>query len=216
MKYIATVLMLAGGLLWTSCGKPDNKYDNNRAEAAETEGQKDKDNMETNEEAEADSAGLNGSQSAQGANAEGRQKGDQQFAMQAAEAGLAEVKLAKLAETQASSKEVKAFAAMMLKDHTAANNELKNLAQSKGVTIPADCKDCEQKVTELRALKGEAFDKKYSEMMVADHKDAVSKFTTESTMGQDADLKKWATEKLPTLKHHLSSAETLNKGKGTR
>src|SRR5688572_25905609 len=110
MKQLAILFILAAALVWTGCSKPDNQYDNNRAEAAETEGQKDKDNAETNEEAEADTAGRVGTQSA---NTQGRQVADEQFAMQAAEAGLAEVKFGKLAETQASSSEVKAFASMM-------------------------------------------------------------------------------------------------------
>jgi putative membrane protein len=214
MKHLAILFIIAAAFLWTSCTKPDNQYDNNPAEAAETDGQRDKDNAETNEEAEADTAGRSGALST---NAQGRQAADEQFAMQAAEAGLAEVKLGKLAETQASTSEVKAFASMMVKDHTAANNELKDLARRKGLTLPEDCRECEQKHAELKALKGQAFDNKYTEMMVADHKDAVSKFTTESTQGKDADLKKWATDKLPTLKHHLSSAEAMNnKRTGTR
>jgi putative membrane protein len=206
MKRVFSIAIIAGTCMM-SCEKPANRLDNNRAEAAETPGQKDKDNAETNAEAEADTL----SQGGQSATGRQNQKPDEQFAMQAAEAGLTEVKLGTLAESQASNSEVKAFARMMVKDHTAANNELKSLAGAKGLTVPTDCEKCQQKFSELKALKGQAFDKKYIEMMVADHKDAVSKFTTQSSQGGDSELKSWAAGKLPTLKHHLSSAESLNK-----
>jgi putative membrane protein len=134
---------------------------------------------------------------------------DETFAMTASEAGLTEVTLGKLAERKASSKGVKDFGQMMVADHNKANDELKTLAKKKGIILPGECTMCQQKIAELDKLTGKEFDKKYVEMMVADHKDVVAKFTTEASQGKDSDIKRWASEKLATIKHHLTAAEEL-------
>ncbi len=51
---------------------------------------------------------------------------DKEFADDAAKGGMLEVMLGKLAETNASNPAVKALGAMMVKDHTQANDELKS------------------------------------------------------------------------------------------
>jgi putative membrane protein len=134
---------------------------------------------------------------------------DKDFAMQAGEAGMAEVSLGELAIKNASSGEVKDFAKMMITDHTKANDELKAMAEKKGITLPADCNMCRDKSNQLSNLKGKDFDKKYMDMMVADHKEVISKFNTESASGKDQDMKSWAAAKLPALQHHLSEAQKI-------
>jgi putative membrane protein len=138
---------------------------------------------------------------------------DMTFVNEAAKAGMAEVTLGRTASDKASAGKVKDFAKMMIADHEAANTELKNLASKKNITLPAEseCEDCKQKNDELSALSGQEFDKKYIAMMVSDHKKVVEKFTRESSEGKDPEIKAWAASKLPTLKHHLSMAESLNK-----
>src|SRR4051812_33426205 len=61
---------------------------------------------------------------------------DVAFVKKAAAGGLHEVKLGKLAKTQASNDDVRAFGARMVKDHEAANKELAEVAQGIGVTMP--------------------------------------------------------------------------------
>jgi putative membrane protein len=134
---------------------------------------------------------------------------DETFAMNASEAGLTEVRLGKLAEQKASSKAVKDFGQMMVADHSKANDELKAIAKKKGIILPTECTQCQQKFSDLEKLSGKDFDKKYVEMMMAGHKDVIAKFTTEASQGKDSDLKKWASDKLPTIKHHLTVAEGL-------
>jgi putative membrane protein len=62
---------------------------------------------------------------------------DKKFVMKVADAGMAEVQLGQLALTQAGSDEVKQFARRMIDDHGKANAELTQLAQGKGITLPA-------------------------------------------------------------------------------
>ena len=61
---------------------------------------------------------------------------DETFMREAAQGGLAEVQDAQLAQQKAASAEVKQFAGRMITDHTKANNDLQQIAQSKSITPP--------------------------------------------------------------------------------
>ena len=63
-------------------------------------------------------------------------KKDHEFLTNAAAGGLYEVEAGKLAQGKASSDGVRSFGSMLVKDHGAANDELKDLARSKGVSLP--------------------------------------------------------------------------------
>src|SRR6187431_2352222 len=54
---------------------------------------------------------------------------DKQFAMKAAQGGMAEVELGKLAQSKAQNEKVKAFGARMATDHANAGDKLKQIAQ---------------------------------------------------------------------------------------
>jgi putative membrane protein len=213
MKHLSLIILLG---IWVLSCEPRAKHaqDNNPAEGVATEGEKDKDNAETNKEALADSRDPNDT-ARQMTNDQTEMGNDQTFAKKAAEAGLTEVKLGELAGRKASSSSVKDFAAMMVKDHNKGNEELKKLATQKQIDLPEGlCQECLRKYNELSSLSGQAFDRKYMEMMVADHRDAVEKFEQEANQGKDQQIKSWASQKLPTLKHHLTEAETISKNSG--
>jgi putative membrane protein len=63
---------------------------------------------------------------------------DRHFIRKAGEGGLAEVELGKLATEKGQSDEVKKFGQRMVDDHGKANDQLKQLASSKGVELPTD------------------------------------------------------------------------------
>ena len=60
---------------------------------------------------------------------------DQEFVQKAAAAGRMEVEHGKAAATKASNAQVKAFGSSLVKDHTAANQELMAIAKRKNITI---------------------------------------------------------------------------------
>src|SRR5262245_27920597 len=62
---------------------------------------------------------------------------DETFMMSAAQAGMVEVKLGEVAAQKATKPDVKEFGAMMVSDHSKANNELKAIAAKNGVTLPS-------------------------------------------------------------------------------
>lgn len=133
---------------------------------------------------------------------------DQAFAKEAAIGGMAEVELGNLAKQNAASADVKQFGDRMVTDHGKANDELKQWASGKNVTLPTelDAKHTALK-DRLSKLNGDAFDKAYMHEMVADHQHDVAAFKKESTSGKDADLKAWAGKTLPTLQDHLKMAQ---------
>jgi len=134
------------------------------------------------------------------------------FAVKAANGGLMEVQLGEYAAKNASDKAVKDFGSMMVKDHTKANDELKSIATSKNIALPAQPgQDMTDKMTDLMKKKGKDFDKDYMNAMVKDHKDDIDMFQKESNNSKDSTMKMFAAKTLPTLQKHLSSAEAIVK-----
>lgn len=160
---------------------------------------------------------------------------DKRFIMEVAHGGMMEVHLGKLASERASSAEVKQFAQRMVDDHSKANDELMQLASSKGVSMPQDANhshsaaagagsqtadsgshkemmDPKHKAAsdKLSRLSGADFDREYMRMMVKDHAKTVEKFEREAAKGKDPDVKAWAAKTLPTVREHLQMARDLN------
>jgi len=135
---------------------------------------------------------------------------DRHFMDKAAQGGMAEVELGQLAEQNGQSQAVKDFGQRMVNDHSKANDELKQLASQKGVSLPTtlDAKDQATK-QHLSNLKGEAFDRAYMNDMVKDHKADVAEFKHESMAAHDPQLKEWVSKTLPTLESHLQEAEKI-------
>lgn len=135
---------------------------------------------------------------------------DSKFAVSAASGGMMEVQLGELAQQKATSQKVKDFGAMMVRDHTKANDELKALAIQKNITLPpAPGEDHMEHIKNLTEKSGKDFDKAYVDMMVDDHEKDVKKFEECSKDGKDADLKAFAAKTLPTLQQHLDAVKKL-------
>jgi len=135
---------------------------------------------------------------------------ERMFIRKAAEGGKAEVELGKLAQEKAASPEVKQFGERMVNDHSKANDQLKEVAQKEGVTLPTklDAKDAATKAR-LEKLSGEAFDRAYIKDMVADHTKDVREFKNEAKNGKDPDVKNFAAQTAPTLEDHLKEAKNI-------
>lgn len=133
---------------------------------------------------------------------------DKKFADEAATGGMMEVMLGELASNQASNSNVKSLGAMMVKDHSKANEELKSWASKNGYSLPTSMTAEQQKMyDDLKAKKGSDFDKAYATAMVNDHKKDVAAFKKQASDGGDATLKSFASKTVPTLEHHLMESE---------
>ena len=135
---------------------------------------------------------------------------DREFMEKAAMGGMTEVELGGIARRQAASESVKNFGNRMVEDHSKANDELKQIAQSKGVQLPStlDAKH-RQDVEKFSKMQGAAFDRAYMKHMVEDHKKDIDLFQKEATSGKDDQVKAFAAKTLPTLQEHLKLAESI-------
>lgn len=141
-------------------------------------------------------------------------KKDQNFMTRAAAGGLYEVAAGTLAQEKGRSPTVKAFGEMLIKDHTAANGELKALASAKGVTLPTAVPTDKKKRLD-KIAKAKDFDKEFvDEVGVDDHKKDIQLFEKASKDADDAEVKAFAAKTLPTLKAHHEHAEGLKKAYG--
>ncbi len=136
---------------------------------------------------------------------------DAGFVNTAAQGGMMEMQLSQLAQRNGLNQQVKEFGEMMVKDHTKANAELKSLANGKKLALPTTLgKEMQDRVDSLALQSSAGFDLKYMEVMVAAHKKDVADFEKATATLKDVDLKAFAVKTLPTLKMHLTHAETLN------
>ncbi len=135
---------------------------------------------------------------------------DKKFVREAAQGGMAEVELGKLATEKASSPEVKKFGQRMVDDHSKANEQLKEVASSQGITLPSKLSAKDEMTKErLSKLSGEQFDKAYMSDMVKDHTQDVSDFQQEANSARDPAVKEFAEKTLPVLKSHLREARQI-------
>jgi putative membrane protein len=133
---------------------------------------------------------------------------DRAFVEKAAMGGMAEVELGNLAQQKAASAEVKQFAARMVQDHGKANEELKQVASSKSMSLPTALdRKHKSDIDRLSKLSGAEFDRAYMSHMVDDHKKDVAEFRKESKNAKDSDVKAFASKQLPVLEEHLKLAQ---------
>jgi len=136
---------------------------------------------------------------------------DRTFVLKAAQGGLMEVEAGKAAQSKAQDAAVKQFAQRMVTDHSKANDELKALAKSKNVDVPSALdKSHQAHMDKLGKASGAAFDREYMKHMVDDHRKTVADFEKQSKSAKDPDLRKWAGDKLPTLREHLKMAQATH------
>ncbi|HEY0255951.1 MAG TPA: DUF4142 domain-containing protein [Candidatus Methylacidiphilales bacterium] len=135
---------------------------------------------------------------------------DRQFIVKAAQGGMTEVELGKLAQEKAASPDVKQFGARMVTDHSKADADLKVLAEKKGVNVP-DSLDSKHKamVEHFQHLSGSAFDRAYVKAMVRDHQTDATEYREESTSAQDPDVKTYAGDTLKVIESHLSDIKSI-------
>jgi len=136
---------------------------------------------------------------------------DAKFATDAANGGMAEVALGKLALSKTSNESIKKFAQMMVDDHGKANDELKGIAKQKNITLPDSVDaDHKQKMADLEKKHGRDFDKAYVDAMIDGHKKTLDLMNKEAKDAKDGDLKAFAVKTASTVKMHLDAIEKIH------
>ena len=128
---------------------------------------------------------------------------DLKFAKTAAQGGIFEVSSSKMALQKSTDKSVLAIAKRMVQEHTAANEELKTVAQNNKMTLPTETDPAHKAVlAKLSGLSGTAFDKAYMGSQEKSHTDTVNLFEKEIATGKNAGLTAFASKNLPGIEDH--------------
>ncbi|MDI1258331.1 DUF4142 domain-containing protein [Aquabacterium sp.] len=137
---------------------------------------------------------------------------EKKFLADAALGGQYELALAQLATANASDSSVKSYAAMLVSDHTMANQKLQLLAQRRNVVLPTTLPtDKQQVIDRLTKLTGPEFDRQFIQIVgLHDHKTDIGLFEKASREAKDNEVREFASSTLPTLRAHLSAAQNLS------
>ncbi|WP_343528792.1 DUF4142 domain-containing protein [Sphingomonas sp.] len=136
----------------------------------------------------------------------------QVFANAVAASDAFEIETSKLALTNGASASVKTYARRMIEAHTASTAKLKAAAGSATPAITPDPvlnAEQQQKLDQLKALNGTAFDQAYIAEQTAAHQQALDTLKGYVATGDVASLKSFATGLIPTVAAHLNMAKGL-------
>jgi len=149
----------------------------------------------------------------------------EQFRAKASSSDAFEITSSKIAQTHASDAQIKDFAAMMIRDHTASTDKLVALGGISKASLESKMEPGKDgkyagndllstsQAAELNSLNSKSntdFDKTYMDDQVQGHKDAVALMEDYAKNGHNAKLKAFAAEVLPTIKEHLSMAQKID------
>jgi putative membrane protein len=152
---------------------------------------------------------------AQAKTAKGPAMSDQKFVDLAAQTDMVEANLGQLAQSAASSQEVKDYAQMLVTNHTKDFDQLYTVAHQATLNRPdvIDAAHDKEMIAPFQKLKGAAFDHRYIHEMVAGHTQAIAVYKKEAADAENPALKSYAEEALPVLQMHLDDAKALEKAK---
>ncbi|HXE07169.1 MAG TPA: DUF4142 domain-containing protein [Acidobacteriaceae bacterium] len=140
---------------------------------------------------------------------------DQQFVDFAAQTDMVEANLGQLAQSAASSQQVKDYGQMLATDHTTDYGQLGSVARQANLNVPnaIDTEHNKSMIGPFQKLNGAAFDRRFAQEMVAGHTKAIATYKKEAADAQNPALKSYAEQALPVLQKHLDQAKTLEKAK---
>jgi putative membrane protein len=135
------------------------------------------------------------------------------FVKKAAMSDLYEVEAGKIAREKGQSEAVKEFGRHIVEAHGKTSEELKGIVQAEklNVELPTKLGNKHQSMIDaLNNAKPEDFDKTYAKQQVKGHKKAIELFDEYAEEGDNAALKQFAANTLPTIKQHREQAEKLS------
>ncbi len=137
---------------------------------------------------------------------------DRQFMMLDASGGAYEVSLAALAQQRSSRDDIKAYAAMLLRDHAEYNPALQQLAQSKGVTLPTDMSaDDRTKLNGINLQGGSTFDRSFILEAIRINDEDKKAAQDEAAATRDPDIKAFLQKFASMDARHEQAARALQR-----
>ena len=144
----------------------------------------------------------------------GAMKLDHNFLKQTAVDNMFEIQLSQLAQSQAQDEKVKQLAQMLVKDHTQATEQLKQVAQKKQVQLPSDLPETKKEELQIfQSLQGSEFDQAYLSCMKVGHAKGVAAYSEKAKNAKDQDVKQFASAILPKLQQHKQHVMAMTGGK---
>jgi putative membrane protein len=132
------------------------------------------------------------------------------FVSNASQSDMYEIQAAQIAEKRSANADIKAFAKMMVKDHTATMKAMGPLATAAGQSPAAKLDDRRQGfIDHLNKASDADFDKTYVDQQVAAHREAMDLMTGYAADGSDAGLKDGAAKTAPKVQMHLDKITAI-------
>ena len=133
---------------------------------------------------------------------------DQNFVKQAAQGGLEEIQSGQMAEQKGASQAIKQLGQTLVTDHTMMNEQLKQIAQQQGFTLPQSLsQDDRQEMQQLRNASGQQFDRQFADEQIEDHQKMIQVLQKEAQTTQDPALREFAQSGIPVMQKHLQMAQ---------
>jgi putative membrane protein len=152
-----------------------------------------------------------------GAAEEKLSRGDQKFIQEAAQANMAEIQMGQVAQQQGASDQVRKLGEHIASDHRESQSKLGAIAGSHQVTLPAELSAQQKReLDKLSRQQGEAFDEAFVKQSISDHQKTVAMFRKAAREAKSEDVKRYASDNLPTLEEHLRRSQegAAAEGKG--
>lgn len=131
---------------------------------------------------------------------------DRAFVAKVSQGGMYEVAAGRLAETKGSTQDVRDFATAEVHDHTLVGDKLKAISARKGVAVAsAPTPAFAAKLSRLRGLNGQAFDRAYLADMAALHDADGAAFAKEAADGGSAAYRAFGAETHRIVQRHIGA-----------
>jgi putative membrane protein len=135
---------------------------------------------------------------------------DSKFLQDAIRGNAAEVQMGELAKQRAESKAVRDYGQMLIDDHSKANEKATKIAAQMNITAAAEpSAKQQQEHAAMAKLSGTEFDTTFMSHMVQGHQQALAEYTAQAQSGNSSKVTDYAKDTLPTLKEHLSKAQSV-------
>lgn len=136
---------------------------------------------------------------------------DELFVRYEAQGSIYELAFAQLGQSRATRPEIRAYAATLVNDHEAYNGALRDLAGSKGITVPSSMANTDRKRLErLAGTRGTAFDGAFVQEAVRINGEDIRAFRKEASRTADPDIRSFVTRFLEVDEKHEAGARSLS------
>ncbi|RZJ31690.1 MAG: DUF4142 domain-containing protein [Flavobacterium sp.] len=134
-----------------------------------------------------------------------------EFIVEMADSRMATREAARIGSSLGTTKEMRDFASQLMNDEDSMLGKIKQLASSKGITLPNAISDKKAKVIKkLAKLTGKKFDKNFLKALIASHKRDIRWFKNAADY-QDSATRDFAAANMSMLESHLARAKSLKK-----